>query len=92
MAQLYMQGLRKVTNMSDYVSIGLNNSWIMWPESVFMSLNMPEHGWINWSDYVRVFSVPQYSYNNIIIVTNVIILEFLSTRVIHPVALLPFSH
>ena len=92
MAQLYMQGLRKVTNMSDYVSIGLNNSWIMWPESVFMSLNMPEHGWINWSDYVRVLSVPQYSYNNIIIVTNVIILEFLSTRVIHPVALLPFSH
>ena len=92
MARLYMQGLRKVTNMSDYVSIGLNNSWIMWPESVFMSLNMPEHGWINWSDYVRVLSVPQYSYNNIIIVTNVIILEFLSTRVIHPVALLPFSH
>ena len=92
MARLYMQGLRKVTNMSDYVSIGLNNSWIMWPECAFMSLNMPEHGWINWSDYVRVLSVPQYSYDNIIIVTNFIILEFFSTRVIHPVALLPFSH
>ena len=34
--------------------------------------------------------MPQYSYNNIIIVTNVIILEFLSAPFVHPGALLPF--
>ena len=34
--------------------------------------------------------MPQYSYNNIIVVTNVIILEFLSGRLVHPDALLPF--
>ena len=35
--------------------------------------------------------MPQYSYNNInIIVTNVITLEFLSTRIVYPDALLPF--
>ena len=35
--------------------------------------------------------MPQYSYNNIIIiVTNVIMLEFLSVWFIHPGALLPF--
>ena len=33
--------------------------------------------------------MPQYSYNNIIVVT-VIILEFLSARLVHPGALLPF--
>ena len=48
---------------------------------------MPE----NCSDYARVFNMPQYSYNNIIIiVTNVIMLEFLSVWFIHPGALLPF--
>ena len=35
--------------------------------------------------------MPRYSYNNIvIIVTTVIILEFLSARFVHPGALLPF--
>ena len=39
---------------------------------------------------VRVLNIPQYSYNNnYIIVTNVIILEFLSARFVHPIALLP---
>ena len=33
--------------------------------------------------------MPRYSYNNIIIVTNVIILEFLSARFVHPGSLLP---
>ena len=28
MARLYMQGLRRVWNMSDYGSIRLNNAWI----------------------------------------------------------------
>ena len=32
----------------------------------------------------------QYSYNNIINVTNVIILEFLSVQFVHPGALQPF--
>ena len=32
----------------------------------------------------------RYSCNNIIIVTNVIMLEFLSARHVHPRALLPF--
>ena len=32
----------------------------------------------------------RYNCNNIIIVTNVIILEFLSARFVHPGALLPF--
>ena len=56
-----------------------------------MSLNMPENAWINCSDYARVLDMPQYSYNNIIIVTNVIVLEFLSARFIHPHALLRIS-
>ena len=35
--------------------------------------------------------MPWYGYNNtIIIVTNVIIIEFLSVRFVHPGALLPF--
>ena len=32
---------------------------------------MPENARINFSDYARVLNVPRYSYNNIIIVTNV---------------------
>ena len=56
-----------------------------------MSLNMPENALKNCSDYVRVFNMPLYSYNNIIIiVTNVIILEFLSAQFVHPGSLLPF--
>ena len=39
----------------------------------------------------RVLNMPPYSYNNyFIIVTNAIILRFLSARFVHPVALLPF--
>ena len=46
-------------------------------------------------DNARVLSIPGYSYNNIIIIIIIIIitnvmLEFLSARFIHPVALLPF--
>ena len=66
-----------------------------------MPLNMPEHGriflnvaentWTNCSDYSSFFTMLWYSYNNIIvIVTNVVILEFLSAWFIHPDALLPF--
>ena len=40
------------------------------PQYALMSLNMPEQT----SDY----PMPQYNYNNIIIRTNVIMLEFLS--------------
>ena len=50
---------------------------------------MPENARINCSDYARVLNMLQYSYNNII-VTNVVILEFLSALFVHPGALLPF--
>ena len=51
---------------------------------------MPEHGWINCSDYAKVLNMSWKSYNNIVtIVTNVIILEFLY-RFVDPGALLPF--
>ena len=68
-----------------------------------MTLSIPEHGWIllnvfgyAWkylnklSDYARILNIPRYRYNNIIIVTNVIMSEFLSARFIPPVVLLPF--
>ena len=48
-----------------------------------MSLNMPENTWINYSDYTMDLSMPWYSYNNIIILINVIILEFLPARFVH---------
>ena len=44
---------------------------------------MPENAWINSSGYVRVVNMPQYSYNNVIIVTNVIMLEFMYARIIY---------
>ena len=56
-----------------------------------MSLNMPENAWINCSDYARVLNMPQYCYNNIIIIVTNIMLEFLSSRFIHPGALLRIS-
>ena len=66
------------------------------PQCGSISLNTPEDGciaeclnaWINCSDYARVLNMPWYGYN--IIVTNVITLEFLSARFVHPGALLPF--
>ena len=103
MARLYKQGLRRVRNMSDYGSIHLNYARIYlnlpyYPSTVlkiteysWISLNMSENAWINCSDYVKVLHMPRYSYNNIIIiVTNVILLEFLSASFVHPGALIPF--
>ena len=56
-----------------------------------MSLKMPENAWINCVDNASVLNVLQDSCNNIIIiVTNVIILEFVSARMVRPGALLPF--
>ena len=43
-----------------------------------------------YSDYARVLNMSLYSYNNIIIVTKVAILQFLSARFVHPGALLTF--
>ena len=74
------------------------------PQYALMSLNMPEHGWIllnilqyawqcvNELFYARILNMLRHSYDNIIIiiVTNVIILEFLSARFVHPGAPLPF--
>ena len=34
--------------------------------------------------YAKVLNMLQYSYNNIIIIVTVIILEFLSARFVHP--------
>ena len=39
--------------------------------------------------YSRVLNMPQYSYNTIIVVSNVIILEFLPAWFVHPGALQP---
>ena len=82
--------------MFEYVSVYLNIPqyawrWLNIAECLLMSLKMPE-----WTvpDNARVLSIPGYSYNNIIIIIIIIItnvmLEFLSARFIHPVALLPF--
>ena len=89
--------------MSDYGSIRLSNAliclnkpldlsiYLNMAEYFWVTLRMPENVWINCSDYARVLDMLRYSYNNIIIiVTNVIILEFVSTRFVHPGALLPF--
>ena len=62
----------------------------MSPEYCRMSPNMPKKAWIDWSGYARVLNIPQHSYNYIIIATSVIILEFLSSRFVHPGAMLPF--
>ena len=77
--------------MPEYAWICLNTLNV--PQYNWILLNvpeyMPENTLINCSDYARVLNIPRDSYNNIIIiVTNVIMLEFLSVRFIHPVALL----
>ena len=76
-----------ISIMPEYALMFLNIPEYDW---ILMSLNMSEHSWLNCSDYARVLNMPRYSYNNIITVTNVIILEFLSTRFVHPGSLLPF--
>ena len=77
MTWLYMQELHRVLNMSDYDSICLINAQIC--------LNMFEHV------PKTVLNLLRYSYNNkFIIVTDVIILEFLSAQSVYPVALLRF--
>ena len=38
---------------------------------------------MNFSDYTRVFNIPRYSYNNMIIIVIVIILEFLFAPFVH---------
>ena len=57
-----------------------------------MYLNMLKNTGINCSNYARVLNISRYGYINIIIiiVTNVIILDFLSARFAHSDALLPF--
>ena len=51
-------------------------------------LTVPENAEINRSEYAKILNMPQYNNNNIvIIVTNVIILEFLPSWFIHTVAL-----
>ena len=57
-----------------------------------MPLNMPENAWINCFDYARLLNMPGFSYNSIIIVTNVIMLKSLSTQFIQPGTSLPFFY
>ena len=76
-----------ISIMPEYALMFLNMPEYDW---ILMSLNMSEHSWLNCSDYARVLNMPRYSYNIIITVTNVIILELLSTRFVHPGSLLPF--
>ena len=52
-------------------------------------LNMPENARIKCSDYIKALNMPQYIFNNTIIIT-VIITEFLSPQFLHSGALLPF--
>ena len=92
---LYMQGLRRVPNMSimaPYASIIPEYALMLlnMPDHGWMLLNVPEHAWTNCSDYASVLNMPRHSYNNINHVTNVTILEFLSSQFVHPGALLPF--
>ena len=47
---------------------------------------------MNSFDYGRVLNMSRYKYNNVIIIVNVIILEFLSARFIRPGDLLPIYH
>ena len=72
--------------MSQYALFSLNM-----PEDGWILMDVFENAWINCCDYVMVLNMPWYSYINIIIiVTNVVILEFLSAGFVHPGALLPF--
>ena len=40
------------------------------PEHGWILLNIPKYAWINCSDYARVLNMPQYTYNNIIIIVT----------------------
>ena len=53
----------------------------------WISLNIPENDWLNIASdikYTSVLNILGYSYNNIINIANVIILEFLFARFVHP--------
>ena len=52
------------------------------PEHGWILLSAPEYAWINCFDYARVLNMLQYSYDNIIILAAIIILEFLSTTIL----------
>ena len=88
---------RRILNMSEYGSICLNapQLGLILPECTV--LTMPGFSicliildiWQGFQyasgiRYASVLNMLRYSYNNIIIVTNVIIIEFLSTRFVHP--------
>ena len=72
MAWLYMQGLHRALNKSEYCSMCLSNTWIClnmhWFPSIclsivdycWMSLNMPENVWIKCSDYTRVLNMSHH--------------------------------
>ena len=63
--------------MSEYALMPLNM-----PEHGWILLNAPEYAWINCFDYARVLNMLQYSYDNIIILAAIIILEFLSATIL----------
>ena len=58
------------------------NAWIML--DIWQSF---EHEYASGMKYARFLNMLQYSYGNIIIVANIIMLEFFSVRFVHPGAL-----
>ena len=95
MARLYMQGLGRVPNISDYGSKRLNNAWICLnvPHYALTWLNIPECPWMYehpWIGLNKLFWLCQgskyaarYSYNNVIIFVNKVArLEFLSATIL----------
>ena len=71
--------------MPEHESVCFNMGEYCW-----MTLKMPEITWIDSSDYARILKKQQYSYNNIFVVTDNFMLEFMAAQFIHLGALLPF--
>ena len=79
MTGFWIMVICRVLNVAEYDSICLSNASVM-PQYALISLSMHEDNWIldSWQgfeyvsaiDYVIALVMLQYSYNNIIIVTN----------------------
>ena len=95
MARLYMQGWRRVPNLSDYGSIRPNNAeyasiCLNGPQYAWTWMNISENAWIKCFYCSRVLNIPRYSYSITINLTNIMILSILSARFVQWGALLPF--
>ena len=103
MARLYMQGLRRVPNMSVHGSIPLINDWICLVIPFYTSqytwtwLNIAECPWIYLIMPKKIaLTIPEFSICRDIVLatwyfeTSAITLELLSALFVHPGALLSF--